>query len=309
MFFEVISVALAGGVPLRHAFGDIFACGRFEAHRWGKVRFRVSIEPIALSHSGSLGLGGEIRQGSKSGCPSPTRFVTPAKEPNVCSVIQLHTSVLIPRSLHLSSDWGDRGWPNNSSLELTQASSEEARKRQTLPIFRPGISRLAAISRTVTGCNLRICAASCASIRGSICAMFCSSAAKATSDLKDSPVPRTFKTGTTGFVFRPATWHRGQATRRRDSVCLAMERCRCQEVKNSTSTKFEQALRTSEKRDDGSPLSRRPGRPMSGPHVFGLQNRTADGVSTITSRLDERFPYRQYLESLERVPAAQGTGR
>src|SRR5271157_1153603 len=126
MFLEVISVAFAGGVPLRHAFGHIFACGRFEAHRWGKVRFRVSIEPVALSHSGSLGLGGQIRQGSKSCCPSPSSFVTPAKEPNVCSVIQLHTSVLIPRSLHLSSDWGDRGWPNNSSLEFTHASSEEA---------------------------------------------------------------------------------------------------------------------------------------------------------------------------------------
>src|ERR1035438_3890537 len=36
-----------------------------------------------------------------------------------------------------------------------------------------------------------------------------------------------------------------------------------------------------------------PGRPMSGPHVFGLQNRTADGVSTITSRLDERLRYRK----------------
>jgi hypothetical protein len=48
---------------------------------------------------------------------------------------------------------------------------------------------------------------------------------------------------------------------------------------------------------------------MSGPHGFGLQNRTADGVSTITSRLDERFRYRQDLESLERVAAAQETGR
>jgi len=44
-----------------------------------------------------------------------------------------------------------------------------------------------------------------------------------------------------------------------------------------------------------------PGRPMSGPHVFGLQNRTADGVSTITSRLDERFRYRKNLQNLERV--------
>ena len=87
------------------------------------------------------------------------------------------------------------------------------------------------------------------------------------------------------------------------------ELCRCQEVKNSTSTRIEQALRAGEKRDDGSPLSRRPGRPMSGPHVFGLQNRTADGVSTITSRLDERFRYRQYLKSLERVRTAQETGR
>ena len=68
-------------------------------------------------------------------------------------------------------------------------------------------------------------------------------------------------------------------------------------------------MRASEKRDDGSPLSRRPGRPMSGPHVFGLQNRTADGVSTITSRLDERFRYGKDPENLERVQGAQETGR
>jgi len=40
-----------------------------------------------------------------------------------------------------------------------------------------------------------------------------------------------------------------------------------------------------------------PGRPMSGPHVFGLQN-TADGVSTITSRLDERFATERIQKTL-----------
>src|ERR1017187_2211841 len=129
MSFEVVSVAPAGCMPLRHAFGHVFACRSLEAHGWGKVRFRVSIEPVALRHPRSLGLGRQIRQGSKSGCPSPSRVVTPAKEPNVCSVIQLHTSVLIPRSLHLSSDRGVRGWPNNSSLEVTQEWRVDARTR------------------------------------------------------------------------------------------------------------------------------------------------------------------------------------
>jgi hypothetical protein len=40
---------------------------------------------------------------------------------------------------------------------------------------------------------------------------------------------------------------------------------------------------------------------MSNPHVFGLQKRTPDGVSTTTSRLDERFRYRKNLQNLERV--------
>src|SRR5664280_2169876 len=69
--------------------------------------------------------------------------------------------------------------------------------------------------------------------------------------------------------------------------------------------KADHMVKAGEEGADASPLSRRPGRPMSGPHVFGLQNSTADGVSTITSRLDERFRYRQDIESLERVPAGR----
>src|SRR5271165_830478 len=137
MFFEVISVALAGGVPLRHAFGDIFACGRFEAHRWGKVRFRVSIEHIALSHSGSLGLGGQIRQGSKSGCPSPTRFVTPAKEPNVRAGKMTLSNSSRAKTVRYSRSAGTesmlRRYFRLNSTELLAALTLHSKPRMVLP--------------------------------------------------------------------------------------------------------------------------------------------------------------------------------